>query len=62
MSKELMRLNEPTSKVVGASLAKTGGAGLALGAVAWMLPFITLPMLLVVAVLTGVMLYVKSDH
>lgn len=69
MNKDLMRVgqtyvatSEPGEfrKDAGAALIKTGMGGLILGGGAWLLPFITLPMLLVAAVVIGLMLYVKS--
>lgn len=47
------------SKDAGSALLLTGAGGLAIGGVAWLLPFISLPMLLVVAVLLGGYLYAR---
>lgn len=46
-------------KEAGKALIKTGGGGLLLGVPA-LLPFITLPMVLVVAILIGFLLYAKG--
>lgn len=44
---------------VGGALMKTGGAGLVLGGLAYLIPFVTLPMLLIAAVVLGAYIYVK---
>lgn len=69
MSNELMKVGQTYvaktdgqafKREAGTALLKVGGAGLALGGLAWMLPFVTLPMLLALAVLTGIFLVAKS--
>lgn len=68
MNNELMKVGQTyvaktdttaMRKDVGGALMKTGGAGLVLGGLAWLIPFVTLPMLLVVAVVLGAYIYAK---
>lgn len=49
------------AKTVGASMFKVGAGGTAVWFVAGMLPFITMPMLLVLLVLGGGALYLKGS-
>lgn len=55
----LAKSDETLSREAGKGLMTVGAGGLAIGAVAWLVPFITLPMLLIVAVLLGGYLYAK---
>jgi uncharacterized protein (DUF2062 family) len=55
----LAKSDETLSREAGKSLMGVGAGGLAIGAVAWVVPFVTLPMLLVVAALLGLYLYAK---
>ena len=64
MSNELVRYGQKslvssksTSGAVGKGLAVTGGAGLGLWFVAGLIPFITLPMLLVMMVIAGMLMW-----
>lgn len=58
-AKSLARDNEPFSRTAGRSLAVAGTSGLALWAVAGVIPFLSLPFLLVALVVAGGWLYVK---
>lgn len=55
----LVKSDSTLGKEAGAALVKVGGSGLVFMLAAGLLPFITLPMLLVAAVLLGGYLYVK---
>ena len=70
MSKELVqtyganylanRSDQQVTKDVGKTMVAAGGSGLVLGVVAGMLPFITLPMLFVILVLSGSFVYLRG--
>lgn len=51
---------QEVGKALGRELLRTGAGGLVIGGVAWLLPFITLPMLLVAAVLAGLFFIAKD--
>jgi hypothetical protein len=55
-SKSLMA-SESTSGAVGKGLAVTGGAGLGLWFVAGLIPFVSLPMLMVFMVIAGLFMW-----
>lgn len=55
----LAKSDETLSREAGKSLMTVGAGGLVIGGVAWLIPFISLPVMLVVAVLLGAYLYVK---
>ena len=68
MSKELVRSgqkylansnDESLRSDTGTALIQAGAGGLVLGGAAWLLPFVTLPMLLVLAVVAGAYLKFK---
>lgn len=65
MSKEITKVGQAylakggMTETASKGLITVGAGGLAIGAVAWMLPFISLPMLLVAAVVAGVFLSTK---
>lgn len=68
MSKELVKngqkylvnsSDQSLRKDVGEFALTTGAGGLVLAGVAWMLPFVTFPMLLIAMVIFGVVLYAK---
>lgn len=63
MSKELERIlrNEPITTTAGRTMVKYGAGGIALGGIAWLLPFITLPYLLVLVVVGGILLQTKDS-
>ncbi len=52
-----VQVSKSTSGVVGKGLAVTGGAGLGLYFVAGLIPFVNLPMLLVVMVIAGIFMW-----
>lgn len=58
-AKAITRNPDSVSKEAGSRLMLVGSGGLVIGAVAWLVPFVTLPMLLIVAVLMGGYLYTK---
>ena len=54
------RYDEPMSRTAGRSMVVAGGTGLGLWFLAGLLPFISLPMLLVILVVGGGVLYAKN--
>lgn len=51
--------DESLRKDFGEALMVTGVGGLALGGIAWLLPFVSLPMLMIAAVVFGAYIFFK---
>lgn len=56
---QLSKSDATLSREAGKGLMTIGAGGLTIGAAAWLLPFVTLPLLLVLAVFAGLFLYAR---